>query len=61
MNLIQGGPAALNISLTVFLCVSSVYLTATLSTLVAYIYVVLFFFVTFGAPGMFVWAQKYKK
>jgi phosphatidylinositol glycan class C protein len=38
----------------------SLYLTASLSVPVSYIYAATLLFVTFIAPGVLMWAQKYK-
>ncbi len=47
--------------LTVGLSGLSLFLTYPLSITAAYLYAFCFIFVTFVAPGMLVWAQRYKK
>lgn len=51
----------LQIILTAALSGLSLLLTYPLSITAAYLYAFCFIFVTFVAPGMLVWAQRYKK
>jgi len=46
--------------LTFALSMLCLFLTAPLSPIVCYIYAATLVFVTFVAPGVLVWAQKYK-
>ena len=43
------------------LSATSIALTASLSTMVASIYTVAYTFMMFGAPGLLIWAQRFKK
>ena len=54
-------PAPIAFPLTAALLVLSITLTAPLSITVASVYSAVFIFVTFLAPGILVWAQRYKK
>ncbi|KAG2159879.1 phosphatidylinositol N-acetylglucosaminyltransferase subunit C [Suillus bovinus] len=58
---LQVTPQVAQILFTLTLCVLSFTLTAPLSVSVAYIYAGISITVTFVAPGVLVWAQKYKK
>ena len=49
------------ILLTSGLAASAIWFTVTLSWNVAWLYTLIFFFVTFLAPALLMWAQKYKK
>ncbi|KAI0778174.1 phosphatidylinositol N-acetylglucosaminyltransferase [Trametes elegans] len=57
---IQDTASLLQIALTGLLSGLSIALTYPLSTTAAYLYSVCFTFVTFIAPAMLVWAQRYK-
>ncbi|KAI0669911.1 phosphatidylinositol N-acetylglucosaminyltransferase [Trametes maxima] len=57
---IQGTATSLQILLTALLSGLSVILTYPLSTTAAHLYTFCFTFVTFLAPAMLVWAQRYK-
>jgi phosphatidylinositol glycan class C protein len=57
---LQVTPQVAQISFTLILCVLSFALTVPLSVSVAYIYASISVTVTFVAPGVLVWAQKYK-
>jgi len=57
----QVTPTILQALLTLSMSMLSLVLTASLSTTVSYIYAATLVFVTFIAPGVLVWAQKYKK
>ncbi|GBE77900.1 phosphatidylinositol N-acetylglucosaminyltransferase [Sparassis latifolia] len=57
---LQNGPAILQVPMTSVLCSSSIFLAAPLSTSVMYLFIITFVFVTFVAPGVLVWAQRYK-
>lgn len=57
---LQVTPQVAQILFTLTLCVISFALTVPLSVSVAYIYAGIFITVTFVAPGVLVWAQKYK-
>lgn len=46
---------------TAILCLSSIYLTVNLSTTVTWIFTAVFVFHTAIAPGMLMWAQRFKK
>ncbi|KAF8745575.1 hypothetical protein AX14_006896 [Amanita brunnescens Koide BX004] len=48
------------ILLTSGLAASAIWFTVTLSRKVAWLYTLIFFFVTFLAPALLMWAQKYK-
>ena len=54
-------PSTLRVLLTVCLVGVSLHLTAGLSQLVTRIQITILGFITFGAPGALVWAQKFKK
>ncbi|EJF66685.1 phosphatidylinositol N-acetylglucosaminyltransferase [Dichomitus squalens] len=56
----QDGAITLQVILTTLISVLSVILTYPLSSTAAYIYIACFIFVTLVAPGVLVWAQKYK-
>lgn len=47
--------------ITLMLLMTSIVLTASLSALVASLYAVVFTFMMFGAPGLLIWAQRFKK
>ncbi len=51
----------LQVALTVLISTLSLALTYPLSNTAAYIYFACFTFVTFIAPAVLVWAQRYKK
>jgi len=53
-------PPATRILMTIVLTGLSVYLTYTVSTIVTCILICILVFVTFAAPAMLVWSQKYK-
>ncbi|KLO20275.1 phosphatidylinositol N-acetylglucosaminyltransferase [Schizopora paradoxa] len=53
-------PPATRILLTITLTGLSVYLTCKVSTIVTCILICILVFVTFAAPAMLVWSQKYK-
>ncbi|KAI0735178.1 phosphatidylinositol N-acetylglucosaminyltransferase [Earliella scabrosa] len=57
---IQDTARILQVILTTLISALSIFLTWPLSTTAAYIYVSCFIFVTFIAPAMLVWAQRYK-
>ncbi|KAI0361638.1 phosphatidylinositol N-acetylglucosaminyltransferase [Trametes cingulata] len=57
---IQDAARPLQIIVTVFLVGLSLLLTYPLSTTATYLYTFCFIFVTFVAPGMLVWAQRFK-
>lgn len=57
---LQSGSSVLQVVLTSALCASSLLLTASLSPAVTYLFAACFAFVTFFAPGVLVWAQRYK-
>jgi len=57
---LQVAPQVVQILFTLTLCVLSVVLTVPFSASVASIYVGILIAVTFVAPGVLVWAQKYK-
>lgn len=57
---LQVTPQVAQILFTLILCVLSFALTLPLSVSVAYIYAGISITVTFVAPGVLVWAQKYK-
>lgn len=57
---LQVTPQITQILFTLILCVLSFALTVPLSVSVAYIYATISITVTFVAPGVLVWAQKYK-
>ncbi|KAI1797863.1 phosphatidylinositol N-acetylglucosaminyltransferase [Ganoderma leucocontextum] len=56
----QDGAKALQVVLTILISGLSIALTYPLSSTAAYIYFACFIFVTFIAPGVLVWAQRYK-
>ncbi|KAF8641184.1 hypothetical protein AX17_000819 [Amanita inopinata Kibby_2008] len=56
----QASCTAIQILLTSGLVAGATWLTIPLSWRVACLYILLFFFVTFVAPGILMWAQKYK-
>ncbi|OJA18702.1 hypothetical protein AZE42_01256 [Rhizopogon vesiculosus] len=58
---LQVAPQVVQILFTLTLCVVSFVLTVPLSISVASIYAGILIAVTFVAPGVLVWAQKYKK
>ncbi len=60
-RLVQNGPKVLTGLITLMLLVTSIVLTASLSALVASLYAVVFTFMMFGAPGLLIWAQRFKK
>lgn len=51
----------LQVFLTILISGLSIGVTYSLSSSAAYIYSACFIFVTFIAPGVLVWAQRYKK
>jgi len=53
-------PTILQPTLTVLLSILSILLTASLSWTITYVHSTLLIFVTFLAPAVLVWAQKYK-
>lgn len=57
---LQVTPQVAQILFTLILCVLSFVLTVPLSVSVAYIYASISITVTFVAPGVLVWAQRYK-
>ncbi|KAI0724545.1 phosphatidylinositol N-acetylglucosaminyltransferase [Cerioporus squamosus] len=57
---IQGTAKVLQVALTLLISALSLVLTYPLSNTAAYIYVACFMFVTFIAPAVLVWAQRYK-
>ncbi|KAI0365238.1 phosphatidylinositol N-acetylglucosaminyltransferase [Pilatotrama ljubarskyi] len=57
---IQNAVRPVQIMVTVFLSGLSLLLTYPLSVTAAYLYAFCFIFVTFVAPGMLVWAQRFK-
>lgn len=57
----QTGSESLQLFLTTCLCGMSIWLTVPLSSSVSYLYAGVFTAVTFVAPGVLVWAQRYKK
>ncbi|PFH54492.1 hypothetical protein AMATHDRAFT_134869 [Amanita thiersii Skay4041] len=57
---LQTSPVAVQASLTACLVMSATWLTLTLSQRLAYMYALVFTSVTFCAPGLLIWAQKYK-
>ncbi|KAF8591843.1 phosphatidylinositol N-acetylglucosaminyltransferase [Ramaria rubella] len=57
---LQVAPPMMHVILTIILSALSLYLTVSLSTTVAYLLALLLFLITFVAPGVLVWAQKYK-
>lgn len=57
----QSGPTFVRAMLTVFLVTSSVSFTAPLSSMVTYLYTAIYVFAMFVAPGLLMWAQRYKK
>jgi phosphatidylinositol glycan class C protein len=59
--LIQATSSMLQAFITLLLSTLCIYLTAPLSTTILYLYAATLIFVTFVAPGVLVWAQKYKK
>lgn len=61
INQLQVTPTIFRALITLLLSLLSVYLTASLSATVSCIYAVTLVLVTFIAPGVLVWAQKYKK
>ncbi|PIL31975.1 hypothetical protein GSI_06679 [Ganoderma sinense ZZ0214-1] len=56
----QDGAKTLQVFLTILISGLSIGLTYPLSSTAAYIYSTCFVFVTFIAPGVLVWAQRYK-
>ncbi|KAJ8463385.1 hypothetical protein ONZ51_g10294 [Trametes cubensis] len=58
---IQGTARTIQVILTIVLCGLSTALTYPLSATATYLYLSCFIFVTFIAPGMLVWAQRFKK
>lgn len=54
-------PTGFQVILTLTLLGLSVYLTASLSSTIASLYTAVFAFVTFIAPGVLIWAQRFKK
>lgn len=57
----QGTARTIQVILTIVLCGLSTALTYPLSATATYLYLSCFIFVTFIAPGMLVWAQRFKK
>ncbi|KAI0335283.1 phosphatidylinositol N-acetylglucosaminyltransferase [Cubamyces sp. BRFM 1775] len=57
---IQDTARTIQVILTVVLCGLSIALTYPLSATATYLYLSCFIFVTFIAPGMLVWAQRFK-
>jgi hypothetical protein len=58
---LQVTPRIIHAFITLLLSTLSICLTTSLSATVSYIYAVTLILVTFVAPGVLVWAQKYKK
>jgi len=57
---LQNTPSAFQLFLTASLSFLSLFLTLSVSAFVAAILLSILLFVTFGAPAVLVWAQKYK-
>ncbi|KAI0078891.1 phosphatidylinositol N-acetylglucosaminyltransferase [Panus rudis PR-1116 ss-1] len=57
---LQGGPNLVGAMLTLCLTSLSLKLTAPLSTTVTYLYGTIYVFIMFVAPGLLMWAQRYK-
>ncbi|KAI8995618.1 phosphatidylinositol N-acetylglucosaminyltransferase [Trametes punicea] len=57
---IQATAMSYQVILTILLCGLSVALTYPLSSTATFLYIACFIFVTFIAPGMLVWAQRFK-
>ncbi|OBZ79790.1 Phosphatidylinositol N-acetylglucosaminyltransferase GPI2 subunit [Grifola frondosa] len=57
---LQGCTTPLQLVLTIAICALSIYLTVALSSTAVYLYCACFASVTFIAPGVLVWAQRYK-
>jgi len=57
---LQATSSMLQAFITLLLSTLCIYLTAPLSTTILYLYAATLIFVTFVAPGVLVWAQKYK-
>ncbi|KAI0793489.1 phosphatidylinositol N-acetylglucosaminyltransferase [Abortiporus biennis] len=57
---LQSGPKVITTLFTVCLIGSTITLTAPLSSIIVTLYIVIFTFVTFIAPGILMWAQKFK-
>ncbi|OSD03446.1 phosphatidylinositol N-acetylglucosaminyltransferase [Trametes coccinea BRFM310] len=57
---IQDTAKPLQILVTILLCGLSIALTYPLSSTATYLYIACYTFVTFVAPGMLVWAQRFK-
>lgn len=57
---LQSGPQAIHVLVTLVVCGSSIAFTASFSSTASHLIIVTFAFVTFVAPGVLVWAQKYK-
>ncbi|KAH9946630.1 phosphatidylinositol N-acetylglucosaminyltransferase [Amylocystis lapponica] len=57
---LQSGSNALQVCITMILCGASVFSTASISSTSTYIYIASYVFVTFIAPGVLIWAQRFK-
>lgn len=57
----KAGSESSQMLLTACLCGTSIWLTAPISSTAAYLYAGVFTSVTFLAPAVLVWAQRYKK
>ncbi|KAF8509822.1 phosphatidylinositol N-acetylglucosaminyltransferase [Gautieria morchelliformis] len=60
VRLQQAAPPIVRITLTVVLSTASLYLTIPLSHTAAYLLALLLILITWIAPGVLVWAQRYK-
>jgi phosphatidylinositol glycan class C protein len=58
---IKAAPAFLQPLLTITLSATSLLLTASLSTIVTFLFAAVLAFVMFVSPFVLVWAQRYKK
>ena len=59
--MLQAGPAIVQTSVTLALCLWAVMAAASVSRTATGLVMAAFAAVTFEAPGVLVWAQKYKK
>ncbi|KAF9056186.1 phosphatidylinositol N-acetylglucosaminyltransferase subunit C [Panaeolus papilionaceus] len=57
---LQSTPASVWLSITAGLWISAVWLVASLSRIVMWLYGFILFFVTLIAPAILIWAQRYK-
>jgi len=57
---LQSGPKAVQVAMTVALCSTSVLSALSISSTATYIFVSTYVFVAFIAPGVLVWAQRFK-